>query len=60
VQPGRPRATPGKTWIAIRATLQSRTSLYGLTPLTTVLFRFRALTKMGEGDWSQPISIIVL
>jgi hypothetical protein len=50
----------GKTWLDLRSTLQSRTSLTGLTPQTTVMFRYRALVKTGEGDWSQPISILVL
>lgn len=50
----------GSTWLTLPSTLRSRTSLTGLTPLTTVQFRYRALTKAGEGAWSQPISIIVL
>jgi hypothetical protein len=31
----------------------------GLTPGATVVFGSRAVTKTGEGDWSQPASIIV-
>ena len=50
----------GKTWVDLRSTLQSRTSLSGLTPQTTVMFRYRAVVKTGEGDWSTPISILVL
>jgi len=50
----------GKTWLTLPSTLRSRTSLTGLTPLTTVQFRYRVLTKTGESDWSQPTSIIVL
>ena len=50
----------GKTWLAMPATLQAKTSLTGLTPATTVQFRYRAVVKAGEGDWSQPISRIVI
>ncbi len=49
----------GKTWLAMPATLQAKTSLTGLTPATTVQFRYRAVVKAGEGDWSQPISMLV-
>jgi hypothetical protein len=41
------------------ATLQAKTSLTGLTPATTVQFRYRAVVKAGEGDWSQPIAMLV-
>jgi hypothetical protein len=50
----------GKTWITLPQTLQAKTSVAGLPPLTTVLFRFRPATKVGEGDWSQPVSLVVL
>ena len=50
----------GKTWIRMPATLQSRTSLSGVAPLTTVQVRYRAITKSGEGDWSQAISVLVV
>jgi hypothetical protein len=49
----------GKTWIAMPGTLQAKTSVSGLTPLSTVQFRYRAVTKAGEGDWSQPVSLTV-
>ena len=49
----------GKTWIALPITLQARTMLSGVAPGTNGLFRFRAVTKAGEGDWSQPASFIV-
>jgi hypothetical protein len=32
----------------------------GLAPQTTVQFRYRALVKTGEGDWSAPSSLFVL
>jgi hypothetical protein len=49
----------GKTWIAAPATLQAKTTVTGLAPATTVLFRYRTVTKTGEGDWSQPVSLLV-
>ncbi len=49
----------GKTWLALKSTLQAKTSMTGLTPATTVQFRYRAVIKAGEGDWSQPISLLV-
>jgi hypothetical protein len=50
----------GRTWLEIESTLASRTVVTGLTPLTTVQFRYRALTKAGRSDWSQTVSIVVL
>jgi hypothetical protein len=49
----------GKTWLLLPSTMQAKTSVAGLTPGGTVQFRYRALTKSGEGDWSQPLSFIV-
>ncbi len=49
----------GKTWITAPATVRAKTTVTGLTPATTVLFRYRTVTKTGEGDWSQPVSLIV-
>jgi hypothetical protein len=49
----------GKTWVSAPSTLQAKTVVAGLTPGVTVLFRYRAVTKSGEGDWSQPQSLIV-
>jgi hypothetical protein len=49
----------GKTWVSTPATLQAKTTVSGLTPGATVQFRYRPVTKTGEGDWSQPASIIV-
>ena len=50
----------GKTWVNLPTTLQSRTTVSGLAPQTTVQFRFRAVVKTGEADWSQPFSTVVL
>jgi hypothetical protein len=49
----------GKTWVALPVTLQAKTTLSGVPAGTNGLFRFRAVTKAGEGDWSQPASFIV-
>ena len=50
----------GKTWLAMPSTLQAKTTLTGLTPASTVQYRYRAVTRKGEGDWSQPVSMIVV
>jgi hypothetical protein len=49
----------GKTWLTMPVTLQARATLSGLTPGATATFRVRAVTKSGEGDWSQPTALIV-
>jgi hypothetical protein len=49
----------GKTWQVAPATLQAKTAIAGLTPGATVTFRYRGVTKTGEGDWSQLITFIV-
>jgi hypothetical protein len=52
-------ADGGKTWVAAPTTLQAKTSVSGLTPGVTMAFKYRAVTKAGEGDWSQPTSLMV-
>ena len=49
----------GKTWQQAPSTMQARTTVNGLTPGATVQFRYRPLTKVGEGNWSQPVSLVV-
>jgi hypothetical protein len=49
----------GKTWVAAPGTMQAKTSVPGLTPGASVQFRYRPATKSGEGDWSQPVTLIV-
>jgi hypothetical protein len=49
----------GKTWIAAPSTLQARTRIAGLAQGATVQFKYRAVTRTGEGDWSQPVSLMV-
>jgi len=49
----------GKTWVLLPSTVQAKTAVTGLAAGTTVQFRFRAVTKSGESDWSQPVSLLV-
>jgi hypothetical protein len=49
----------GKTWITTPTTLQAKTTVAGLLPGSTVQFKYRAVNKTGEGDWSQPVSLMV-
>ncbi len=46
-------------WTDLPSTLQAKTTVTGLTPVTKMYFRFRVITAAGTGDWSQPIWIIV-
>ena len=50
----------GKTWIAAPPTLQAKTTVTGLQAATAVQFKYRAVTKAGPGDWSQPVSLTVV
>jgi hypothetical protein len=52
-------ADGGKTWIDVPATIQAKTTLTGLPAGNTVQFRYRAITKTGQGDWSAPVSFLV-
>ena len=49
----------GKTWLTAPSTLQAKTTVAGLVPGSTAQFKYRALTKTGEGEWSQPISLLI-
>jgi hypothetical protein len=53
-------ADGGKTWTRLATTLQARTVVAGLTALTTVVVRYRAISKQGEGEWSQSLSVVVM
>ena len=52
-------ADGGKTWMVAPSTLQTKTTLSNLAVGTTYMFRYRAVTKAGEGDWSQPVAMLV-
>ena len=49
----------GKTWVGAPSTLQAKTTVTGLPVGTSVLFRYKTVTKTGEGDWSQGLSLLV-
>jgi hypothetical protein len=49
----------GKSWQSAPSTTKSKTSLSGFAAGSTISFRFRANTKAGEGEWSQPIAFLV-
>ena len=49
----------GHTWTALPSTLQAKTALTGVAPGTNGEFRFRAVTKTGQSDWSQPVTLMV-
>jgi hypothetical protein len=53
------RSCVDTTWISLPSSLQAKTTISGLTPLTTVMVRHCAVTKAGPQDWSQPISAVV-
>ena len=50
----------GKTWIDMLPTTGANTSLSDLTRGTIVSFRQRVITKLGLGDWGQPVSTLVI
>jgi len=52
-------ADGGKTWTVLPGTLQAKTTVPNLPVGTNCSFRFRAVTKTGEGDWSQVITLLV-
>jgi len=52
-------STDGKTWTSTPVTLQSRTTIENLTPGTTYTFRYRPVTKAGEGDWSAVTTLVM-
>ena len=49
----------GKTWTSLPTTIQSKTTVSGLTPGVTATFRSRTVTRTGEGDWTQATAIVV-
>jgi hypothetical protein len=49
----------GKTWVSAPVTLKSKATISGLPSGTVVQFRSRAVTKGGEGDWGQVVSLLV-
>jgi len=52
-------ADGGKTWQEARATLRADTTITGLVPGSTYLFRGRVVDKTGDTDWCPPVSLMV-
>jgi hypothetical protein len=52
-------STDQKTWTGVPGTIQAKTDITGLTPATAYFFRFRGVTRTGEGNWSQVVSLLV-
>ncbi len=52
-------ADGGKTWQESRATLRASTTITGLVPGSTYLFRGRVVDKKGDTDWCPPVSLMV-
>jgi hypothetical protein len=52
-------STDQKTWTNAPSSLQAKTTITGLTSGTTYYFRFRGVTKAGEGAFSQVVQILV-
>jgi hypothetical protein len=49
----------GKVWTSVPSTPYGKTTITGLTALTTYLFRVSFTDKNGEGAWSQALSFLV-
>jgi hypothetical protein len=49
----------GKTWQPAPVTLQAKTTIVGLPVATSCQFRFRPVTRTGEGAWSQVVTFVV-
>jgi hypothetical protein len=49
----------GKTWIAGGITTHANTTVTGLSPGATYLFRFRSTIGKTTSDWCPPISLII-
>ena len=52
-------ADGGQTWHPAPSTVRSTATMSGLTPATTVTFRYRSVTKAGVSDWSEPTSFLL-
>jgi hypothetical protein len=48
-----------KTWVDAPSTLQAKTTISGLTPVTVYYFRMRAIIGSGQQDWGTPVSMLV-
>lgn len=53
------RSLDGKTWTGAGKTLQAKIVIVGLPSATVCFFRYRVVTRAGQGDWSAPIPFLV-
>jgi hypothetical protein len=49
----------GKTWTALPTTNTTRTLVQGLTPASSVSFRYRTTSRNVTSDWSQTLAMVV-
>ena len=49
----------GKTWTQVLSTLRCKTTIVGLPVATSCMFRHRAVTKAGTGDWNPVVTLLV-
>jgi hypothetical protein len=49
-----------RTWLSSPATVRADTTIRGFIPGTRVFFRYRTMTKAGESDWSDVVSLFVV
>jgi hypothetical protein len=54
------RTDGAETWVASPNTSQTTTTVSGIEPGTRVQFRYRPVTRKNDGNWSEPVSIIVV
>lgn len=47
----------GVNWLTMPSTMQASTTLMGLTPGTSVMFKYRSVTSKGVSDWSAAITL---
>jgi hypothetical protein len=52
-------ADGGKTWTTLPVTMQAKTTVPNLPVGTVASFRVRPVTKAGEGDWSQVVTLLI-
>jgi hypothetical protein len=49
----------GKTWVNAPSSVKTKAVITGLPVGTTAQFRYRTVSKTGEGDWSQAVALVV-
>ncbi len=54
------QSVDGIVWTDLPVTLQAKTVVNELSAGSKMFFRFRAILKEGEGNWSEAVTIIIL